>query len=448
MIKRNLNYVENTVVFPKIEETQKLSMRALTTQNTIQTQQDVSTLEVDPLTYDDWWGDTYSSINGLTSGSLYYYYLDDLLIKAIVNTDEKKRRMCLIPPVDAIQSVTYQPYMEGEDLSMSLVTFDKQRMPIPTDKDTSFVIPPNMVRIKNMLLESKKVGAFLKYTKKPANTDGKRNYLMESKLQMYPYTYGMLADGIMDPMTFRYEYIENGSNVASVILYQPLTNQGTYAITLEKYKGDLIGTLEGNISNASLNLPIVSNAYVNYMSSNQAQNKLSMINAVMNTATGGVTGGISGFTTGGGVGAAVGALSGVKDGAMQIAGVMAQRKDLQNTPNTLKNSGGDVMFKRIYNDGYLNHYKFEITDTYKRILGDYFAMYGYKQNKVFTPDLRSRHYYNYIKTVNVNINGNGIPKEHLAKLEQIFDTGITIWHVDRNGGKINDYSMDNYEVNL
>lgn len=433
MIKRNLNYLNETVKFPKKEnETYEII--------------DTQPLADDPYTYDDYWGDTYSSFNGLSNGSLFYYYLNDQLIKTLVNTDEKRRMMALIPPVDAVQSVLYQPYLEGEDLSLVLTTFDEQRMPLPNIKETSFFIPPYMVRLKNIIKETKQVGAFLRYTKKPDNVSGDRNYNMESKLQMFPYTYGMLADGIMDPMTFKYEYIENGSNLAKVMLYQPLTNQGTYSLVIDKYKGDQLGTLEGNISNSNFNLPITSNAYVNFMSSNQAQNKLQMFNATLGAAKGVVSAGAS--IASGNIAGAVSGAGGIVSGAQQIAGVMAQRKDLQNTPNTMKNSGSDIMFKRVFNNGYLTHYRFDITETYKRQLGDYFSLYGYKQNKVFKPDLRSRYYYNYIKTVGANLKTQGIPKEHVDMLKDIFDGGVTVWHLDRNGVVINDYKKDNKEMNL
>ena len=35
-------------------------------------------------------------------------------------------------------------------------------------------------------------------------------------------------------------------------------------------------------------------------------------------------------------------------------------------------------------------------------LGDYFAMFGYKQNKILKPNIRNRYYFNYIKTMVTN----------------------------------------------
>ena len=68
-------------------------------------------------------------------------------------------------------------------------------------------------------------------------------------------------------------------------------------------------------------------------------------------------------------------------------------------------------------------------------------MFGYKVNKMEIPNLKSRRYYNYIKTVDANIVGD-VPNTHLNTLKGIFDKGITIWHTD----DIGNYSVNNEEV--
>lgn len=398
----------------------------------------------DITTPNDWWGNTYASSIGFVEGGVYFYYLNDKIIKAMVNTKEKKRQMCIIPPVDAIQSVNLMPYLRGEDVSSQLITFDKSRMPIPTDEG-QFMTASTLPRVKKITLEKKQVGAFYRYKKNPNIKE--RHYSNESKLQFFPYTYGIIADGISTPMEFRYEYIENGFNVGQVYLYQKLTNQGTYFMSIEDYKGDKIGTLEGSFSNSTPNLPIVSSAYVNFMSSNQAQNKMQIVNGALNGVKSTMMSGVQIAT-----GDIMGGVSSLADGAinssMQIGNAMAQRTDAKTTPNTLKDTGGDILLKSFVNNGYLSHYRMDITETYKIMLGDYFAMYGYKQNKVMKPDINSRYYYNYIKTVDINIKGNGIPKEHFNKLKNIYNNGTTIWHIDNDEVIINDYSMDNKEVSL
>lgn len=82
----------------------------------------------------------------------------------------------------------------------------------------------------------------------------------------------------------------------------------------------------------------------------------------------------------------------------------------------------------------------------RKKIGDYFAMFGYKQNKLMDINVNSRHYYNYVKTIGINIKSNKIPSNYLNTLKNIFDNGVTIWHIDNENVNIGDYSMDNKEV--
>ena len=125
---------------------------------------------------------------------------------------------------------------------------------------------------------------------------------------------------------------------------------------------------------------------------------------------------------------------------------MAQANDMKSTPNTMISMGSDVYYGLDKGNKKVNLYRFGLTDEYYQKLGDYFAMFGYKQNKVMTINRRNRHYYNYIKTIGVNIKSSGVPRNHLEEIKSIYNNGVTIWHVDRNGVEVGDYSMDNYEV--
>lgn len=60
-------------------------------------------------------------------------------------------------------------------------------------------------------------------------------------------------------------------------------------------------------------------------------------------------------------------------------------------------------------------------------LDRYFDMFGYQTNMVKIPNTRGRKYWNYVKTVNINMRGN-IPLSDLNRLKAAFNNGITIWH--------------------
>jgi hypothetical protein len=89
------------------------------------------------------------------------------------------------------------------------------------------------------------------------------------------------------------------------------------------------------------------------------------------------------------------------------------------------------------------HFSFnqvQITAEFARIIDSYFDMYGYKQNKVKTPNVSSRPYWNYVKTVDCNITGP-IPAQDMVELKGIYNKGVTIWHSAAN---VADYSLDNH----
>ena len=125
---------------------------------------------------------------------------------------------------------------------------------------------------------------------------------------------------------------------------------------------------------------------------------------------------------------------------------MAQANDMKSTPNTMISMGSDVYYGLDKGNKKVNLYRFGLTDEYYQKLGDYFAMFGYKQNKVMTINRRNRHYYNYIKTIGVNIKSSGVPRNHIEEIKSIYNNGVTIWHIDREGVEVGNYSMDNYEV--
>lgn len=57
----------------------------------------------------------------------------------------------------------------------------------------------------------------------------------------------------------------------------------------------------------------------------------------------------------------------------------------------------------------------------------YLTMFGYKVNRLGTPHLHVRQYYDYIKTIDVNIEGN-IPEPDLNEIRRMFNNGIRFWH--------------------
>ena len=123
-----------------------------------------------------------------------------------------------------------------------------------------------------------------------------------------------------------------------------------------------------------------------------------------------------------------------------VAGYAANMEDLKLQPNSvsgLANSNGNMK-------SMMQMYKFTIRVTapdYASIerIDKFFTMYGYRTNKVKVPNISSRPYFNYTKTMNCKIVGN-IPADAIAKVQNYFNSGITFW---KNASVVGNYSVNN-----
>lgn len=84
-------------------------------------------------------------------------------------------------------------------------------------------------------------------------------------------------------------------------------------------------------------------------------------------------------------------------------------------------------------------YYMSITREFAKKIDDYFSMYGYKINSVGIPDIMNRQSWNYVKTIGASFTGN-VPSYVLEKFTQIFDNGVTFWHVPY---RVGDYTLPN-----
>lgn len=82
---------------------------------------------------------------------------------------------------------------------------------------------------------------------------------------------------------------------------------------------------------------------------------------------------------------------------------------------------------------------YTIKAQFARRIDKYFDMFGYQTNELKVPNIHNRPNWNYVKTLNCNINGN-IPQMDLAEIKELFNSGITLWHNTQN---FKNYSVNN-----
>lgn len=100
-------------------------------------------------------------------------------------------------------------------------------------------------------------------------------------------------------------------------------------------------------------------------------------------------------------------------------------------------NAGDVVTASGTNT--FHFYKMSIRSEYARCIDNYFSMFGYKINRVKTPNIFGRRNWNYVKTIGCNILGD-IPQQEIQEIKNIFNAGVTLWH---NPATFLDYSQNN-----
>ena len=95
--------------------------------------------------------------------------------------------------------------------------------------------------------------------------------------------------------------------------------------------------------------------------------------------------------------------------------------------------------------GYLKYRFFHahVRDSEVKRIDDFLTVYGYAINKVETPNLNGRQYWNFIKTHNAEISGS-MPASSRAAIARIFDGGIFFW---KHHSKLGNFMTNNDVVN-
>ena len=421
---------------------------------------------IEGMSEDSWGNENY----GLPCALYFYYMGDDINAGNEYENWNTEFTNAVLGNCSAIQSVQYVPFLRKDDMQLNAVPYDVARFGQLQASHPKLDYAPYVYRIKALTNQVKTLGSFKCYEPQKS-IGGKRSWKNESRLYNYPYQFAMITDHLNKPMEVKYHLVPN--NNAEIKVLNTISDRCSYGLYVEGYKGDN-GRMEAMVSTEAHELPCSSSAYNQWYASNKnqvAQNvanmsetaflnngniannqKFNIVNTGLNSVGNLLTGNI------------LGAIGSVSQGfqnnmnmnfqqrmnnvgvQQQVAMNMALGQDLRSTPNTMISMGSDVYYGLAKGNYQLDLYRFGLTNEYYNKLGDYFAMYGYKQNRVMTINIANRYYYNYIKTVGVNIFGEKIPRNHLEKIKQIFDNGVTIWHTYRDGVTVGDYSMDNKEV--
>lgn len=420
--------------------------------------------------------DIESSIMGNIPVGLYYYCIPR----------EKINSATYLGFVDTIQSLTYNPFIEVDDMSTIIeCSFDSDKYGSPKGGIPKCYRMSGFDTIDKQLYE---LNTF------PDNDNGLPTF--EPKLYTFPFRYFMITDYMNTPLVVKPELCEN-KTLKLRVKATNIATESKYNLYVNGYKGDYNGNLNGIVNNSPLMLPVLSSAYSQFLATSSASFNQGNINAMLendlslkqglatnslnyrqnttNNYMQGISNGLGAIASlfslnfGGVVNGAMGVVqSGINQHFNTLSNNLnnsqlkeqnklsnfevssmanAKTTDLLNTPNSIKTTGNDTLFNLVNSNRKIDIIEFGLDFRYKHRIYDYFVKYGYKVNKWEKINVNSRRYFNFIKTNTCNIVGDEIPHEYLEEIKDIFNRGVTIWHVD-NGANIGDYSVRQLKGNV
>lgn len=252
------------------------------------------------------------------------------------------------------------------------------------------------------------------------------------KLLTYPYRYFTISNNAGSSNVYQYEmFTETQQTITCNFVIKGTISPGcNIRLIPENCKqGNLINALDG------AKLPTCSwttDPYINWLTQNSVNLKLNTIKSI-----GAIVGGTAVTLATGGTGAFIGAGL-IATGVGGIFDSVKSNYEHSLTPETANGGAnqGDLNFS---DKNTFSLYKMSIKKEMAQVIDRYFDMFGYKVNMIKTPNITGRVYYNYVKTIDCNFDGD-IPQEYMKQIRAMFDSGITLWH---DPTKMYDYSVNN-----
>lgn len=253
-----------------------------------------------------------------------------------------------------------------------------------------------------------------------------------NKLLCFPYNFLYVHNNTGECAFYHYEKFTGGVN--GTLQFRVTGNigeDGTVRIMPRNYSGMALDNDSGLSLGGYPTCAWTQDAYKIWLAQNANTQALSIQSGQISAGLGAAmvgAGAVQAMTPGGEGGGhmAASGVSHIYSGYQQIAGVMAARKDAQVQPPQAK--GRQSSNCNIYNS--MHTFTFQrksIRAEFARAIDNFFDMYGYKVNRVKTPNITGRANWNYVKTIGAVVMGD-IDAQDRIKIGAILDKGVTFWH--------------------
>ena len=241
-----------------------------------------------------------------------------------------------------------------------------------------------------------------------------------NKCFVYPYNYLLVTNNVGNQIIYKYEdFFLNGVQATNV----------SFAVQIALSVGVSCRLVPRGYRNVDYNydetIPLAkyptcswaSDAYTNWLT----DNAINIATQIGSTAVGVATGNVPTV-------------------AGNIASLIGQFYSASLMPSiTGGNNTGDVNFSSKSNT--FNFYHMRCKTEYLRIIDDYFSRFGYKLNRLETPNIVGRRNWNYVEIgANECIGYGSVPTKYMEEINNACRKGVTIWH---NHSNLGNYNLDN-----
>lgn len=271
-----------------------------------------------------------------------------------------------------------------------------------------------------------------------------------NRLFSYPYVFCEVYSAYAAPQTYRFEYsnaTQNGSRGMIFKLKGSPVPVPAMLIIPSLYKGywdnieeaiTLSGFPQGAWTNDAYQAFIAqSTPYWNYQQeTTQLQNRNATIQGGM-----GILSSLLSMNLGGAITQGVNTYLGNEMREFQTTqSIVAAKESHAMIPNSAHGNMSTPYIHAQINNNSIFYYVKTIKNSFAERIDNFFEMYGYQVNQLKVPAIHTRRFWNFVKTQGCKIRGITNTQEQSA-LEQIFNSGVTIWHYLPMMGS---YTSDNH----
>lgn len=265
-----------------------------------------------------------------------------------------------------------------------------------------------------------------------------------NKMFCYPYNYLLVTNNNGTNSVYHYEDFTNTSSIQ--FKYNGVVTEGSdvkaYPVNYKKNTTNLSGYNFGIDMGKTPTFSWLNDMYLNWKAQNSFSGQINQAGNFANSFTnmpaegsqaqpqdffgwlgGVVEQGVNYF------GATIGAIKNAITGSGYKASIVPDQVNGETV--------GDLNFA-IGRCGF-TFYQMSVRAEVAAVIDNYFSIFGYRVNSMKTINITSRRYWNYIKCIQANIEGN-IPQDDMNEIKGMFNTGCTFWH---DPSKYLDYSQNN-----